>query len=309
MADIQKWEATEPFISVSGSLLEGPYYDEAKNELRFVDILEEKLHIVDLEKGPSSLRTLNTGTPIGITANIETTETSQANAGKIIAGAKYGFATIDEQTGAVEYIKKIWTEADGEGKEERMRFNDGSVDSRGRFWAGMMTDLKHHELKFEGAMFRLDADLSLHRVIEDMGIPNGMNWNKEDNLLYVTDSPTKQIFLFDYDAESGAISNRRVFFTFEGEQAPDGFAMDEEGHLWVAMWGGSKVIRVSPEAKIVGEISMPTKCITCTEFSGTDLFITTAKDDSSPEDTFGGHLYKVNVGVRGKPRNKVQLRA
>lgn len=191
----------------------------------------------------------------------------------------------------------------------RMRSNDGAVDSHGRFWVGQMTDLKHHELKNEGVLFRLDPDLSLHRMIENTAISNGLGWSLDNKIMYIVDTPTRHIFAHDFDAETGAISNRRVFFTSSEEAGlPDGFAMDEEGHLWVALYFGGKVIRVSPAGEIVGEISVPAKCPTCAEFVGTDLYITSA-DEKGDDPEHGGRLYKVNVGVRGLPKNKFKLAA
>jgi sugar lactone lactonase YvrE len=187
-----------------------------------------------------------------------------------------------------------------------MRGNDGAVDSRGRFWLGMMTDLKLAELQNEGVLFRLDPDLSLHRMIEDMGISNGLGWNHDETIMYVTDTVTGNIFAYDFDVETGAISNRRVFYAAPEGTPPDGFAMDEEGCLWVALWSGSRVVRVSPEGKLIGEIAIPARCVSCAEFAGTDLYITTADVEPTP-DPYGGKLYKVNVGVRGKPRNNFKL--
>lgn len=192
----------------------------------------------------------------------------------------------------------------------RMRSNDGNVDSRGRFWVGMMTDLTMGELQPEGALFRLDPDLSLHRMVEDMGISNGLGWNEDESVMYVTDSPSRNIYAYDFDADTGQISNRRVFFSAPGgddDGFPDGFAMDEEGCFWIALWGASRVIRVSPDGEVVGEVSLPAKCVSCTEFAGTDLFITTARDDGVASDPSGGRLYKVNVGFRGKPRHKFKF--
>ncbi|KAK2777379.1 hypothetical protein FQN53_002254 [Emmonsiellopsis sp. PD_33] len=302
MPRIQQWTVTEPYLEAPGKLLEGPYYDAERNELRFIDILEEKLHILDLAEGPKSLKSFDMGVPLGVTANIDAGNGSDDS---IIVAAKHGYATVDRQTGKLDYIHRIFTDENG----EKVRFNDGAVDSRGRFWAGSMTDLKVAELKNEGVLYRLDPDQTLHKMIEDMGIPNGMGWNKADDILYVTDTPTSNIYAYDFDAETGAIANRRVFFTVEGEPCPDGFAMDDQGCLWIALWGGSKVIRVSPGANIVGEILLPTKNITCAEFAGTELFITTANVDDTQDDRLAGHLFKVDVGVRGKPRNKFKLQA
>jgi sugar lactone lactonase YvrE len=193
-----------------------------------------------------------------------------------------------------------------------MRFNDGAVDSKGRLWAGAMNDPKVRSLINEGVLFRLDPDLKLNRMVEQLTIPNGIGWNITNDTMYLTDSPTGKIFAFDFDESTGEISNRRVHFDIGEPKEPDGFAIDVEGCIWSAVYGGGKVIRISPEGKVIGEISLPTRNITCPTFVGTELFITTAKDDKNddqfPESIrYGGHLYRVDVGVQGLPKHEFRL--
>lgn len=92
---------------------------------------------------------------------------------------------------------------------------------------------------------------------------------------------------------------------------PDGHAQDEEGYFWVACYGSGKVVRVSPEGKITAEIQLPTRCVTCPAFCGTELFITTAEEGdptSHPWSTkYQGDLFKIDVGVRGAPLNKFKM--
>ena len=191
-----------------------------------------------------------------------------------------------------------------------MRFNDGAIDTAGRYWAGAMNDPKVKAPTDEGVLFRLDPDLKLHRVIEKVTIPNGIGWSADDKTMFFTDSPTGNIFKFDYDAATGDISNRRVFFHADEENGgvPDGFALDADGYLWTAVFGAGKVLRISPEGKIVGEILLPTRCITCPGFAGEDLFITSAEEEEPkkyPESTkYAGSLFKVHVGVEGSPIHK-----
>ncbi len=261
------------------------------------------------------------GRVYSITADIEGLQDD------IIVGAKHGFAVLNRKTGKHVYIKKLWDAEDGPGKEERcvfpsiflslswslktrrMRLNDGAVDSGGRFWAGAMNDPKVTEPTDEGVLFRLDPDLKLHRIIEKVTIPNGIGWNVNDDIMFFTDSPTKNIYKFDYDAATGDIGDRRVFFHLdERDGVPDGFAIDVEDHLWTAVFGGWKVLRVSPKGKVVGEISLPTRCISCPSFVGEELFIATAAEEA-PEQylestKFAGSLFKVNVGVQGLPVNR-----
>ncbi|KAL3436930.1 hypothetical protein BDV09DRAFT_164045 [Aspergillus tetrazonus] len=307
MSSIQKWTVSEPYLEVSGTLLEGPFYDNSKNELRFVDIWEQKLYALDLAKGPESLKVLDTSESIGMTANIANGNDSQKD--HIVAAAKYGFGLVNRNTGELSYIARPWDEPD---LLRRMRFNDGAVDSKGRLWAGAMNDPKVQSPINEGVLFRLDPDLKLSRMVEQLTIPNGIGWNSANDTMYLTDSPTGKIFAFDFDENTGEISNRRVHFDIGEPKEPDGFAIDCEGCIWSAIYGGGKVIRIDTQGKVIGEISLPTRNITCPAFVGTELFITTAKDDKNddqfPESIrYGGHLYKVDVGVRGQPRHEFRF--
>lgn len=193
------------------------------------------------------------------TADLEGTDT------KFVFGGKAGYAMFDKATGKWEYIKKFWTDEEIKaGKEKRLRSNDGAVDAKGRYWITTMNDSEEGaEVTDEGVIFRLDHDGTLHRMIEKVTIPNGISWSQDNKLIYFTDTPTKNIFVADFDLESGNLSNKRVFFHVEEEEgAPDGHCQDAEGHFWVSIFGCGKVVRVSPEGKKVAELHLPTRCTT-----------------------------------------------
>ena len=189
-----------------------------------------------------------------------------------------------------------------------MRFNDGFVDPEGRFFAGAMNDPKVKEPTNEGVLFRLDPDLSLHRVIENVTIPNGMGLTLDEKFMYFIDSPTKNISKFKYDKDTGSISDREVFYHVDEDGVPDGMAVDLDGCLWVALAGGGKVLKISPAAQLVGEICLPTRMISCPAFAGEELYITSAEEEDPsnyPESArYGGSLFRVYVGVGGLPQHK-----
>lgn len=122
-----------------------------------------------------------------------------------------------------------------------------------------------------------------------------------------------KIFAYDFDAATGNISNERVYYESPqtegaGPAVPDGHAMDEEGHIWAAIYGGSKVVRISPEGTVVAEILLPTRNITDVAFAGEDVFISCALDkeeDKYPESAKNsGHIFKCHVGVKEFPLYK-----
>ena len=77
-----------------------------------------------------------------------------------------------------------------------MRFHDGRVDPQSRYWAGTMNDPKVQDPHPEGVPFRLHPDKSLHRIIENVAIPNGMGWSLGGKVFCFTDSPTKNVFRY-----------------------------------------------------------------------------------------------------------------
>lgn len=146
-SDIQTWEVKEPYLKLHCKLGEGPYYERATNTLRFVDIIQRRLHTVSLEKGPESLVTQQLDTPISVTADIAGVDPRD----KILIGAKFGVAVLDRKAAsdkkdAYEYVAKFHKMKDN----LRLRGNDGAVDPHGRFWLGTMTDFELGPFQSEG---------------------------------------------------------------------------------------------------------------------------------------------------------------
>lgn len=119
--------------------------------------------------------------------------------------------------------------------------------------------------------------------------------------MYFTHSSARQVLAFDYHPVNGSLSNERIFYRHKGPGEPDGFRVDADGCIWHAVWGESRIIRLSPEGKIVGQVNLPTRHITCCEFVGTELFITCAADEEGEGNSqeYGGALFRVDVGVTG----------
>ena len=311
MAEIKKYTVTEPYLKIDCALGESPFWEESTNTLRFVDVVKRQIHTIGLNVGPSSHQVLaELDISIGTTADIEGNDD-----GDFVFAGKHGFGIFYRKTKTYKYIKKVWTDEEAaQGKEHEMRFNDGGVDSEGRFWAGAMNDQLVKAPTNEGFLFRLDPDLSLHRVLSNVTIPNGISWNKANDTLYYADSPSKNIYAYSFDPATGTISDERIFYTVpEKAGVPDGHVIDEEGYMWSAVHGTGKVIRISPEGKRVAEISLPTRCVTCPCFVGEDLFITSMEDeepDKYPDSLkYQGSVFRCHVGVRGVKPNKLKYRA
>jgi len=147
MTEITKWTVTGPWLDIHCALGEGPFYEATTNTLRFVDIKKKQLHTVNLSQGPKSLKTLQLDMPVGVTADIEGVDPKE----KSLIGGKSGIYILERKTGNVELLKRYY---DTEGKDERLRSNDGAVDPQGRFWVGTMNDFWLGECFPEGIFTR-----------------------------------------------------------------------------------------------------------------------------------------------------------
>ncbi|KAH8650575.1 hypothetical protein BGZ60DRAFT_421372 [Tricladium varicosporioides] len=289
---MRQWVLKKPYLKINGNLLEGPFYDEQTGQARFIDIADRNFYTFVPSKGPESLKVIKTQETIGVTANI------RGSSNELIVGARSGVAKLNPVTGTVTYLCEFWPSS--AEISQRMRSNDGAVDSRGRLWVGAISEQLTENP--EGVLFRVDPDLSIHTMLANLHAPNGIGWNLTESIMYFTDSTSSNIYAFDFDVEKGTISKQRVFFHVVGEgEFPDGLAVDGEDCVWTALWGGGRVLRIEPEGKVIGEVIIPSIYVTCPAFIGTELLITTRGDPEIEEDSIekGGDIYMVEVGVRG----------
>jgi sugar lactone lactonase YvrE len=166
-----------------------------------------------------------------------------------------------------------------------------------------------------GTLFRFDSDLSRHTMRSSLTIPNGIGWSRDQSTLYFTHSTENIMYAYTYSSSTGSISDPRVYYHHDGPGDPDGWKMDTEGNIWQAVYGEGKVLKIStknPErGELVGEIEVPTRNVTCPCFVGEELWITSAEEDEPekyPESaTYGGGLFRVNVGVTGIKEYKFKM--
>lgn len=141
------------------------------------------------------------------------------------------------------------------------------------------------------------------KVLSDLTIPNGLGWSPDRKIMYFTHSTQRTIYAFDYDVATGAYTNQRPFYVHDGPGEPDGFRVDSQGNIWHAVYGEARVLKISPQAELIGEVHFPTRNITCVQFVGTELFATTAAMDegtgTDDEIKNSGAVYKVDVGATG----------
>ena len=174
-----------------------------------------------------------------------------------------GFYFFDYDKAEMELIAKV------DAEQPRTRLNDGKCDRRGRFFAGGMDD--REELTICG-LWRLDPDLSVTKVDGGIICTNGPCWSPDDKTFYLADSFQEEFWAYDYDIETGSLSNRRVFAsTRDDAGVADGSTVDEEGCLWNAQVIGGELVRYAPDGSVERRIGMPVKNVTSVMFGGDDL--------------------------------------
>lgn len=271
---------------------EGSIWDPRANVLYWVDIEGHKVFV--FEPGSGENRTLEVpGYP--------STIVPRASGGALITVAN-GFAALDPETGAVQMLAEV------ESEISTNRFNDGKCDPAGRFWAGTMD----FELKpGKGSLYFLDTDLSVEKALSGVSVSNGIVWSRDGKTMYYIDSPTQEVHAFDYDLDTGRLGKRCVAVSIAKETGvPDGMTIDEEGMLWVALWGGGAVKRYDPgTGRCLETVEVPgAHQVSSCALGGTDLdelYITTASTGYTTEEwrahPDAGSLFRVKVGVKGLP--------
>ena len=116
-----------------------------------------------------------------------------------------GFFFFDPATGKFDPI------VDPEADMPETRFNDGKTDRQGRFWSGSMFEVPGQKVKFIAGLYRLDKDLTAHKVLSGIGCSNGLAWSPDSKTMYFSDSHTTLVHAYDFDPASGDIANKRVF--------------------------------------------------------------------------------------------------
>jgi sugar lactone lactonase YvrE len=274
------------------ALGEGPLWSMKKQALYWVDILNHRLH----RYSPSGeQRTWQFDQEISCVAE-------RADAEGLIVALRHGFAGFNPATEELVPLAQL------EAHIPTNRFNDGKCDRFGRFWAGTMD---FDAQRSTGSLYRLSPDLHYAKMDSDYVVTNGPTWSPDDKTMYHNDSVNGRVYAFDYDLESGEISNKRLFLRFSKEDgSPDGMTTDAEGGLWIAHWGAGKITRHDAEGKVLQTVALPCSQVTSCAFGGPNLrtlYITTAAAGLSRQqlehEPSAGGLFAVDLDVAGIPAN------
>jgi sugar lactone lactonase YvrE len=274
---------------------EGVVWDVQSGRLWWVDIPAGLIHTTDPASGQTETRAF--GQPVGSLALRES--------GGLVLAAKTGFWLYDWESAEATQL------ASPEPHLPDNRFNDGTTDPAGRFWAGTMRDPIDPAKPASGTFYRLDPDRSLTAWRDGIHTCNGLAFSPDGRRMYFSDSfpAVRTIFVCDYDLESGTPGAPEVFFDTRAVAGrPDGGTVDADGCYWQAGVGGWHLYRITPDGRLDRTIDLPVERPSRPMFGGPNLdvlYLTSLGDGTTPgthQPQAGGLFAITGLGVQGVPQ-------
>ncbi|MDP9154926.1 MAG: SMP-30/gluconolactonase/LRE family protein [Pseudomonadota bacterium] len=294
---------TRLIVDANNHLGEGPLWDVKEQRLYWIDSTAAEI---------SSCRADGSDTKRYFVPRHIGSMALREQGGAVVALANgLHFYDFDAQT-----VKLI---ADPESDDTETRFNDGKVDRRGRFIAGTMAyDFDRYDAdrgqrsSRSGALYRLDTNGKVTRLDGGISCSNGPCWSPDNRTFYFTDTYDRQMYAYDYDIETGAVANRRVFASARDMAGTfDGATVDAEGYVWSALVFGGRILRFAPDGALDRVVPFPVRNLTSVMFGGPDLdilFVTTMGRPMwgipQKERDKGGLFAVTGLGVKGLPEQR-----
>ncbi|HET8957946.1 MAG TPA: SMP-30/gluconolactonase/LRE family protein [Microcella sp.] len=248
-------------------LAESPRWDAATGTISWVDIPAGRLTVARPlpDAQLEILRTLDLDGPVGCAFRL--------------GDARFLLA-MGRRLGFVSALGDVTTSRDL--LPEDQRFNDGVIDPAGRLIVGSTS--RDPAGPHEGnVLVRLEHDGEITTLDTGLGISNGLAFAPDGRTLYSVDSAAGDIYARDYDYESGSVGQRRLVVHIDDAGVePDGLAVDNDGGIWVALWGGGAVRRFSPDGAHDRDVEIGVPHVTAIAFIGSHLehaLVTTAMRD------------------------------
>jgi sugar lactone lactonase YvrE len=284
--------SAEPLFHIQNELGEGPVWHPIEKCLYWVDIAAGDLYQSNSELTGFTKTHFNT--QIGAFGFVKE--------GGFILATTDGFSTWKPGQPEPEVF---WNPLP---PREGIRLNDGKVGPGGRFWAGSMDSAQS-----KGEFYCIKPDGSHQVMLSDIGISNGLGWSPDRKTMYYTDSIKYTIYAFDFDLETGAITNQRPFVELPNDSreiVPDGLCVDAEGCIWNAHWNGWEVVRYDPQGTPILRVKVPAQRVTSCFFGGEkgdQLFITSACGKLSQEalekQPYAGGVFICQTDTQGQRVN------
>ncbi|XP_063826542.1 regucalcin-like isoform X1 [Ostrinia nubilalis] len=288
---------------------EGPHWDSAEQALYFVSIFDKTVHKYEPDTGIHTRAKLD-GMPTFIIP-------VEGRPHHFVVGLNRKVVEI-QWNGHENAARVLRTVAEVDHENPNNRFNDAKADPRGRLFAGTMGH-EYEPGKFDlkkGALYRIDPDASVHKLADNIDISNGLCWDVKEKAFYFADSFEYTIRRYDYDIETGNISNPTTVFKYADHGLAgivDGMTIDTDGNLWVANFDNHQVIKIDPRtSKLLQTVRLPPLQVTSATWGGReldDLYVTSAAmDRGAPQAPPAGATFRLGgLGARGHPNVSVKL--
>lgn len=273
-------------LPVAAVLGESPVWDHRSGALLFVDVKSGIVFRWRPADGQEPER-FPVGGQVGFVVPTE-------DPAIVLAGRQDGVVRLDLRDGSVRHL------SDPEPDRPGNRLNDACAGPDGALLFGTMDD---GEEVASGGFYHL-AGTALRRFGLEAAVTNGPTLDAEAGLFYTTQTESRRVWRHRIGPD-GHPGEAEPFVTFrEGDGHPDGCAVDAEGCLWVAHFGGARITRFSPDGEPLLVVTVPTPKPTKPAFGGPDLstlYVTTDSRGADREtDPMAGHLLAVDVGIRGR---------
>lgn len=275
---------------------ECPLWCERTGRVWWVDVLAPALWSLDPATGAARTHPVP-GRRLGSIA--------LRRSGGLLLAADDGLYVGDPETGDWAFV------CDPEPGMADHRKNDGRADAAGRFWVGTLNE---RDYRPAGAIYRVGPGGESARMVDGLSIPNAVAFSPDSRTLYYADTRAYCIWACDFDVDSGAIADRRVFATTTPPARPDGSCVDAEGHVWNAEYAGGRLVRYDPAGRIAQVVELPVSHPTCCCFGGADLgtlYVTSARfpltEDELSQEPLAGSLLAFRPGPAGRPEWRVGL--
>jgi sugar lactone lactonase YvrE len=282
-----------PLWEAGAMLGEGVLWDAARRQVWFVDIKGRRIHRCAADG--SERRSWDAPGQVSFIV--------PASDGGMVCALEDGLYRFIDSNGAFVPLASV------EAQETGNRFNDGHVDACGRLWFGSMHDAE--ELP-SGALYRFDG-ARVTRMDDGYVITNGPALSPDGRTLYHTDTLDKRVYAFDL-APDGSLANKRSFVEIRDGGYPDGMAVDAEGCVWVATFGGWRIDRFDPAGRKLGAVRFPCANVTKLAFGGDDLrtvYASTARKGLSQAELdaqpLAGALFRFRADTPGQPQHLLRI--
>jgi sugar lactone lactonase YvrE len=293
-------------LRVGNTLGECVLWHSQHNTLWWTDIQASRLHCYDWTTG--ALQTLEAPERIASFGFVAASDS-------LITAFASGIALYDpQQRSSTEPApSSIHWLARPTSSDPGVRFNDGRVDRRGRFWTGTMVE--DNQPGARGCLYSFQGSSEGARDprchIRGIRISNGLCFSPDGGRLYFADSPTRIISAYDLIEPEGVLGTRRTLVQTPTGSSPDGATVDVDGCIWTALWGAGCVVRYTPDGRLDRTLPVPASQPTCVCFAGPNLevlCVTSAReglDDSQlHDDPHAGDVFLYRVGTQGLPESE-----